>query len=78
MRFVCYLDFQNLKKYLENLFSSYHKVNCRKKKHILTIFCIVFQKKIDIISDVIISIAAILKKNFYYFHCNIIKYDCAK
>ena len=73
---MCYLDFQNLKKDLENLFSSCHKINFRKK-HILAIFRIIFQK-IDIISDVIIAIAAILKFFFYQFFCNITKYDCAK
>ena len=56
IQFICYLNFQKLKKDLENLFSNCHKVNFRKK-HILAIFCIIFQK-IDIISDVIIAIAA--------------------
>ena len=32
----------------------------------------------DIISEVIIHIAAILKKIFHHFFCNITKYDCAK
>ena len=43
MIFVCYLDFQKLKKDLENLFSDCHKVNFRKK-HNLAIFRIVFQE----------------------------------
>ena len=76
IQFTCYLDFQKLKKDLEN-FSSYHNVDFRKK-HILAIFSIIFQIKIDIISYVIILIAAILKKIFYHFFCNITKYDCAK
>ena len=38
IQFVCYLDFQKLKKDLENLFSRYHKFNFRKKKKILAIF----------------------------------------
>ena len=45
--FVCYLDFQKLKKDLENLFSSCHKVNFRKKH-----FSHNSSKKNDIISDV--------------------------
>ena len=52
-----------MKKDLENLFSSCHKVNFRKKR-ILAIFRIIFQK-IDIVTDVIIAIAAILKKKFF-------------
>ena len=60
----------------ENLFSSYHKVNFRKRQ-ILSIFCIIFQK-IDIISDVSIAIAAILKFFFYQYFCNTKKCDCAK
>ena len=48
-----------------------------EKKHILAVFRIIFQK-IDIISDVIIAIAAVLKFFFYQFFCNITKYDCAK
>ena len=59
IQFVCYVDFQKLKKDIENLFSSCCKVNFREK-HILAIFRIIFQN-IDIISDVIIAIAAILK-----------------
>ena len=70
------LDFQKLQKDLENLFSSCRKINFRKKD-ILAIFRIIFQK-IDIISDVIIAIAAILKFFFYQFFCDIAKYDCAK
>ena len=65
---LCFLDFQMLKKYLENLFSSYHKVNFRKKC-ILAILRIIFQK-INIISNVIISTAAALKifsTNFLFF-----------
>ena len=65
-----------LKKDLENLFSSCHKVKFRKK-HIVAIFRLIFQK-IDIVSDVIIAIAATLKFFFYQLFCNIIKYDCAK
>ena len=42
-----------------------------------------FFKKIEIISDVIIPITAILKIFFYhvfffFFFCNITKYDCTK
>ena len=76
IQFVCYLDFQKLKKDLENIFSSCHNVNFRKKL-ILAIFRIIFQK-IDIISDVIIAIAAILNFLFYQIFCNITKYDCSK
>ena len=76
IQFACYLDFQKLKKFLENIFSRCHKVNFTKK-HILAIFGIIFQK-VDIISDVIIPIAAISKKVFYHFFCNITKYDCDK
>ena len=47
------------------------------EKNILAIFRIIFQK-IDVISDVIIAIAAILNFIFYHFFCNITKYDCAK
>ena len=43
-QYVYYLDFQKLKKDFENLFSSCHKVNFGKKKHILAIFRIIFQK----------------------------------
>ena len=43
IQFVCYLDFQELKKDLENIFSSCHKINFRKE-HILAIFRIIFQK----------------------------------
>ena len=43
MQFVSYLDFQKLKEDFENLYFSYHKVNFRKK-HILAIFHIIFQK----------------------------------
>ena len=39
IQFVCYLDFQKLKRDIENLFSSCHKVNFRKK-HILVYFSI--------------------------------------
>ena len=45
IQFVCYLDFQKLKKDLENLFSRYHKVNFRKKKKYFSHFPIIFQKK---------------------------------
>ena len=69
-----YLDFQKLKKILKIFFSAVTRLIL---KHILAIFRIIFQK-IDIISDVIIPIAAILKKIFYHFFCNIKKYDCAK
>ena len=43
IQFPCYLEFQELKKSLENLFSSCHKVNFRKKQF-LAIFCIIFPK----------------------------------
>ena len=43
IQFVCYLDFQELKKDLENIFSSCNKINFRKE-HILAIFRIIFQK----------------------------------
>ena len=56
IQFVCYLQFQKLKKDLENLFSSCHKVNFRKKKLFKNFF-----KKVDIISDAIIPIGTILK-----------------
>ena len=59
------------------LFRSCHKFNFRKK-HILAVFRIIFQKKKDIISDVIISIAVILKIFFYHFFSNIVKHECAK
>ena len=39
------------------------------KKNILAIFRIIFQKNWQF-SDVIIPIAAILKKFFYHFFCN--------
>ena len=74
IQFVCYLDFQKMKKDLEKFFFSCHKVNFRKKP-ILAIFRIIF-RKIEIISDVIIPIAEILKKNFYHCFYNIAKYDC--
>ena len=60
----------------ENLFSSWHKFSF-SKKHFLAIFRIILQKT-DIISDVIIAIAAILKFFFYQFFCNITMYNCAK
>ena len=47
----------------ENLFSSCHEVNFRKK-HVLAIFRIIFQKN--------------LKNVFHHFFCNITKYDCAE
>ena len=55
-----------LKRDLENLFSSCYKVNYRKK-NILAIFRKIF-KKIEIISDAIIPIAAI-SINFYTIFC---------
>ena len=69
-----YLDFQKLKKILKIFFSAVTRLIL---KLILAIFRIIFQK-IDIISDVIIPTAAILKKIFYHFFCNITKYDCVK
>ena len=56
-----YFDFQKLKKHLQNLFSYCHNVNffLFQKKHILVIFCIIFQKN-DMSSDVIIAIATVL------------------
>ena len=50
----------------ESLFSGCHKVNFRKKRY-FSHFCIIFQKKIGIISDVIILIAAILKNVVHFF-----------
>ena len=76
IQFLCYLDFQKLKKDLENLFSSLYKGNFRKKTY-CSHFCIIVQKNY-IISDVIITIAANLEIFFYHFFCNIAKYDCAK
>ena len=43
IQFVCYLDFRNLKKDTENLFSTCDKIKFRKK-YILAIFRIIFQK----------------------------------
>ena len=48
-----------------------------EKKHILVIFRITFQN-IDIITDVVIPIAAFLKIVFYHIFCNITKYECKK
>ena len=76
IQLVCYLDFQRLRKDLGNLFPRCQKINFRKKQ-ILAIFCIIFQK-IDVISDAIIPIATILKKIFYHFFCNFAKYGCVK
>ena len=76
IQFVCYLDFQKLKKDLENLFLAGTRL-ILEKKHILAVFRTFFQK-INIISDVIIPIAAILNFFFYQFFCDITKYDCAK
>ena len=73
---ICKLrDFQKLKKDLENLFLAVARLIL--EKNILQPF-FTFFKKIDIITDVIISIAAILKIFFVPFFCNISKYDSAK
>ena len=48
-----------------------------EEKRILVMFRIIFQK-IDIISNVIIAIAAILKNFFYQFFFNMTEYDCGK
>ena len=50
--------------------------NISKLTYIYSIY--IFLIKIDIISDVIIPIGAILKIFFYHFFCHITKYDCAK
>ena len=70
------LNFKSWKKILKIFFLAATRLNL-EKKHILAIFHLIFQK-IDIISDVIIPAAAILKIFFYHFLCNITKYDCAK
>ena len=44
IQLVCYLDFQKLRKDLEILFPRSQKINFRKKQ-ILAIFRIIFQKK---------------------------------
>ena len=62
---ICKLrDFQKLKKDLENLFLAVARLIL--EKNILQPF-FTFFKKIDIITDVIISIAAILKIFLYHF-----------
>ena len=61
----------------ENLFSSCHEVNFRKKAY-FSHFSHNFSKNNDIISDVIIPITEILKNVFHHFFSNIRKYDCAE
>ena len=73
--FYVILTFKNRKQILQIF---YHKVNFRKKENTFQQFFALFFKKIDIISDVINPIAAVLKLIFYHFFCNITKYDCAK
>ena len=73
------MTFKSWKKILKVFFLAVTRL-VSEKKYILVIFWIICQK-LDIIGDVIIPIATILKIFFYHFFfflCNITKYDCAK
>ena len=75
IQFLCYLEFQKVKKILKIFFLAVTRLIL--EKNILQPFFAQFLKKNNIINDVIIPIATILKKFFYHFFCNIAQYGCS-